>query len=417
MLLATHANVSRAHGGHDKTILVLKREKGWHGFSRSTRSSTRAVSTAIKHEVHRMHIAKLKPHVIESKNSSAIHCKLIRNSATRKRFLEKNELQHLGGHVALASFPSSGSFIARTLIEKSTGVWTGSDVKEYDRKKLAGEGTHHDAVWFVQTHWPDRPAPSFSARRAVVLVRNPLHVLVTWFNTMATGAQNQTLPKFVYKRWRNVWESFVKHELQVWKGFHDYWLKHRSSEIPVLVVRLEDLLGSRREQVVDEIVAFAGANACGLKGSHAACLSSLPGREEEQLGKELILPQLFSPKLLEWVRNETRTWACLLGYGREILGEGWEKVCRAAEKKSFNMAGSNEGEHVRGCRGLGTGAESSGGFMTINRPQHFCLREYLCHHRKIGNMRMLEQTPHVDGPNLKRILRMKGFRMNELRAG
>jgi len=417
VLLATHKNVSRAHVGSGKTVFMVKREKAWHGFS-STRATSKFVSGR-KQIGQRFIMKKMKkPRVIEAKNSSEIHCKLIQESAKRKRFLEKNELQHLGGHIALASFPSSGGSLARALIERSTGIWTGSDVKEYEQKNFAGEGVRHEAVWIVQTHWPDRPAPSFSVRRAVVLVRNPMHVMVTWFNMMATGARNRTLPKLVYKRYRSVWESFVKHELKVWTSFHDYWLKQKIAEVPVLVVRLEDLLGPRRDEVIDDVVAFAGANACGLKETHAACLSGLSGKDGEELGRELSLPQLFGPKLLAWVRNQTGSWACLLGYGREVLGEGWQKVCGTQpSQEPFAMAGRKREEQERGCRRHRWGAEHSGGFMLINRPQHFCLREYLCHHSRIGNMRMLERTPHVDGPNLKRILRMQGFRVEELRGG
>ena len=62
-------------------------------------------------------------------------------------------------HVAVASYPRSGSSLSRSVLEGLTGVWTGSDFCRNDTVNKArpaewseGESVHDRRVWLVKTH-------------------------------------------------------------------------------------------------------------------------------------------------------------------------------------------------------------------------------------------------------------------------
>lgn len=66
----------------------------------------------------------------------------------------------IGNRIAFVSFPRSGNSFLRKIIEKITGVFTGSDVPMKDclplqQQGLLGEETFGDnSVWITKTHYP-----------------------------------------------------------------------------------------------------------------------------------------------------------------------------------------------------------------------------------------------------------------------
>ena len=104
------------------------------------------------------------------------------------------------GVVALTSFPGSGNTWVRSLLEKSTGICTGSYTCDMSLRYagFTGEGVQSPNVAVVKTHqavpnWGDVKAPvRFSS--AIVLVRNPLDALVAdWNRYVANGFQFRTV--------------------------------------------------------------------------------------------------------------------------------------------------------------------------------------------------------------------------------
>ena len=105
--------------------------------------------------------------------------------------------------VALASFPGSGNTWVRCLVEKITGVCTGSNVCDVSLRASGFVGEHVDsnAVVLVKTHdsnprWAVTTSSyevgSFS--KAVVLVRNPFDALVSeWHRKVANGLRDSTV--------------------------------------------------------------------------------------------------------------------------------------------------------------------------------------------------------------------------------
>lgn len=187
------------------------------------------------------------------------------NSADNTRqLLEKS------GITLLVSYPRSGNTLLRTLLERTTGIVTGSDTRP-DRTlskalaeihNLVGEGiTQNSKTCFVKTHWPERSGCRiFDANRIVLIVRNPFDAIDSYWNLNATNTHTETVIDEIYERHRDTFEGLVKNEIQVWCEFHYYWLeKCRLHNIPLLTIRFEDLI-KNAEVELNRIMKFMAAD-------------------------------------------------------------------------------------------------------------------------------------------------------------
>jgi hypothetical protein len=164
------------------------------------------------------------------------------------RFLTRSTMLDFQGFTLLASYPRSGNSLARTLLERMTGIVTGSDTRPdrnlsrelAEQHNLVGEGIVQN-VAVVKTHWPERQGSKpVTARRAIVLARNPYDSIDSYWNMNATKSHNKTLTDEVYLQYREKFEALVENEIYVWHRFYKYWLEEVT--IPVLLVRFEDLV-------------------------------------------------------------------------------------------------------------------------------------------------------------------------------
>lgn len=97
-------------------------------------------------------------------------------------------------------------------------------------------------VWLVKSHWPERRGREpVEAHASVLLVRNPLDVLDSYWNMVLTSSHTHSVVEGEYSRLSTEWESMVRREVRLWAAFHRYWLS-AATHIPVLVLRYEDLL-------------------------------------------------------------------------------------------------------------------------------------------------------------------------------
>jgi len=153
----------------------------------------------------------------------------------------------------LVSYPRSGNTLLRNLLERVTGKVTGSDTRP-DRplsqalaQNLVGEGCCQ--CDFVKTHWPERIGfQEFRAERAVLVVRNPLHAMDSLWNLNATCSHTETVTDEVYGRFRDKYRRLIQNEIKVWLRFHEFWF-HKQQDIPVMIVRFEDLLHDTKHQL------------------------------------------------------------------------------------------------------------------------------------------------------------------------
>ena len=186
------------------------------------------------------------------------------------RFLDKSTNVQFAEMIGtlLVSYPRSGNTLMRTLLEKVTGVVTGSDTRPdrflslelAERHNLVGEGVSHSSlVAFVKTHWPERTGNRvFQGKRAILLVRNPYDAIDSYWNLNATKSHTQTVTDSVYARFQTKLERLARNEIGVWLQFQDFWL--RQAGIPVLLVRFEDLVRNPAEQLARTIRFASGVS-------------------------------------------------------------------------------------------------------------------------------------------------------------
>ena len=181
-------------------------------------------------------------------------------------FLEHRH-QHRHEVVAVASYPRSGSSLSRSLLERLTGVWTGSDFCRNDTIDKArpaewseGESVHDPRrVWLVKTHSrfdslpPGGPFAQFRFASALLVVRHPLDVFLSfWSFTLADERHDVSVPSATFAQFGAVWDAFIAVAQRHWQAFHRFWLARAatgtasaaavvSDAVPTLVVRYEDL--------------------------------------------------------------------------------------------------------------------------------------------------------------------------------
>jgi Sulfotransferase domain len=180
------------------------------------------------------------------------------------------------GLTLLVSYPRSGNSLARSLLEQCTGLVTGSDTRpDFDLSQelsvvhgMVGEGiTSSRTAFAVKSHWPERggSAPVPHGRRAIVLTRNPYDAIDSYWNMCATKSHTRTVTDDVYERFRSKYEELVRNEMDVWLRFHHYWFATAASQVPVLLVRYEDVVQHPHRDVtrmmrfvlqVDELDAY-----------------------------------------------------------------------------------------------------------------------------------------------------------------
>ncbi|OQS00964.1 hypothetical protein ACHHYP_20085 [Achlya hypogyna] len=170
-----------------------------------------------------------------------------------KRWLTDGEKD--GEHIAIVSYPRSGNSLMRGLLESVTGIYTGCDTQpdrslsvELQKYGMKGEGVVDDSVWFVKSHYPERsgykPVP---VHKAILVVRNPWDAINSYFNMTLTNSHNKSVHDSQYERFAARWDKMIENEVQVWIRFHQYWTSR--VDIPIMVVRYEDLMVNRRESL------------------------------------------------------------------------------------------------------------------------------------------------------------------------
>ena len=194
-----------------------------------------------------------------------------------------------GGATLLASYPRSGNSLLRSLMERMTGIVTGSDTRP-DRtlsKELAsahnmvGEGLiSADRVHVIKTHFPERRGwKVVQPNRVILLTRNPFDAIDSYFNMALTNTHTKTLADSVYEQYCDLFEGMAKSEIQTWKEFHEYWFQSISAggsndvvktngtgngtvnsrgkgcNVPMLVLRYEDLLIKPHESMA-RVISF-----------------------------------------------------------------------------------------------------------------------------------------------------------------
>ena len=99
------------------------------------------------------------------------------------------------GKVAVASFPRSGNTFMRSILEKVTGIFTGSDIVPVGMELdivdggLYGGSVVDERAWFFKSHYPDGPAAlALSVNKVIPLGNVPTLYFrqSSWCGTLST---------------------------------------------------------------------------------------------------------------------------------------------------------------------------------------------------------------------------------------
>lgn len=159
-----------------------------------------------------------------------------------------------------ASFPGSGSRMTWSLIQALTGLQTGDDFNSHNFGFVN--------VVTVKTHYPVKTARNsfdvidFDFHRAIVLLRNPMHAIPSYFNLLYERKHH--LPNHSTRGSNEEWIAYRDHmnhglayQLEMFEKFIVYWMRRfRDSRDNMLLVSYEDLIGEHGAQVTARIVDF-----------------------------------------------------------------------------------------------------------------------------------------------------------------
>jgi len=135
--------------------------------------------------------------------------------------------------VLVTSYPRSGNTLIRSYLEKISGTFTGSDCDvrrplnaDLKSKGLEGEGIVDQRVWFVKTHFPERDGfCKFFAQKAIVVTRSPVDAFASLFNMIGSGTHDTSIPEEVFTEMPELWDEFIRQEVETWVAYHEYWTK------------------------------------------------------------------------------------------------------------------------------------------------------------------------------------------------
>eukprot|EP01039_Chlorochromonas_danica_P003772 gene3773-4122_t len=190
---------------------------------------------------------------LSSSSSSSSTCSLL------PRFLGKYSLHE---KVSLVSYPRSGNSFMRKLLEKETGIVTGSDSRPNRTLSSSllqlgyqGEGVTDQSVWIVKTHYPERLGfLKLNSSRVVLLVRNPFDAIQSYFHMGMTNTHDKNLTPQAFDNLNSVWREFIINEAQVWVDFHRFWIEQQRT-VPILLLRYEDLLNDEQGSL-EKVIEF-----------------------------------------------------------------------------------------------------------------------------------------------------------------
>ena len=242
----------------------------------------------------------------------------------------------------LASYPRSGNTWLRHLLERVTGLVTGSDTRPdrnlsralscHPTKPLVGEGIVEDShVSVVKTHWPERRGlRQFSASRVVLIVRNPYDAIDSYWNLCTTNTHDRVVHDTIYQKYSSKWRGLVQSEMHTWKQFHEYWHSLQKSSLPILTVRYEDLV-LEPQSTLERIIPFVlndnhlDSDTFWRKRIQHVLQHETRKSTNSSIGKSLFKPYRYNDEMLQQIRSifDDEFCSILQQYGYDIYHQGF----------------------------------------------------------------------------------------------
>jgi hypothetical protein len=156
-------------------------------------------------------------------------------------------------NVALISFPGSGNTWIRGLLEKATGICTGSVYCDglIWKSGSVGEGINSSSVLVVKTH----NSRQHWYKAAIFILRNPYDALVSGYKWLVSWKRKGSNPHTMEldnsmfednPQWQKYFTSYIKY----WRSVVVNVVLRDRCDRPVLVVRYEDVKNNRTAEVL-----------------------------------------------------------------------------------------------------------------------------------------------------------------------
>ncbi|XP_041472338.1 WSC domain-containing protein 2-like [Lytechinus variegatus] len=145
--------------------------------------------------------------------------------------------------IALASYPRSGNTWTRQLIEKATGIYTGSvywakeSQMEISKKVFLGGNVDYkkQSTICVKTHMHDRE----KFLGAIMLIRNPYRAIVAEVFRKQLF-ESKVSPEQAIKFFKSTeWNKFVNEAIENWKSMNMHWIQTHKRFLPMFYEELE----------------------------------------------------------------------------------------------------------------------------------------------------------------------------------
>ncbi|XP_072172244.1 sialate:O-sulfotransferase 2-like [Diadema setosum] len=165
---------------------------------------------------------------------------------------------------ALNSYPGSGNTWLRYLIERATGISTGSIYCDKALKKGGFVGECKRATCgctvVVKIHHIDGRFKAYPWQRGILLMRNPYDALIAEYNRLKGRGHVKHAPRTTF--WGSDWKKFCSGHIRLWSKILEDALQVFGPNI--LVVHFEDLV-SDLDMQLPEIVNFLGIDEATVK--------------------------------------------------------------------------------------------------------------------------------------------------------
>ncbi|XP_070580524.1 sialate:O-sulfotransferase 2-like [Ptychodera flava] len=178
-----------------------------------------------------------------SQHYSVYRTKVVDSSCNKRSFLEAYSVPL----IALASFPGSGNTWIRHLLERATGIFTGSVYNDRDLYKHGFKGESekytNGKTLFIKTHIFDRGhIEEFDA--AILVIRNPYKAIVSEHNRKFGGhTGHASAKKYIVG---DEWVKFVMGKSRTWTNTAINWLQYSKR---ILVIYYEDLIEDHEREI------------------------------------------------------------------------------------------------------------------------------------------------------------------------
>lgn len=181
------------------------------------------------------------------------------------KFLDQaaaNNVEAMGHHIGLITFPRCGNTFMRKYMQNITGIITGADMDlmetgVFQSGAMPGEEITDASVWIKKSHDPFKP-PGVSnihkCNKAICVVRNPYDAFISMISFISgdhAGGLNQDMQKDIPA----VWQEFVRTFTQKFKDYHSMLILDVMEHVPVHFIRYEDLL-TKPQETLEGMFAF-----------------------------------------------------------------------------------------------------------------------------------------------------------------